>query len=317
IWWCWQVRNPNLWGFAGAASATVTLKEGENLELSCAFSTRGDSNSSLQWLNPRGFTIFLNDRRVLRDPRYKLLRYSEKELSIRLSNVTVHDEGIYSCFHYGRRFKNHSQKVEILAAPSVPVLEASRDAGRGIRLSCHTQGCKPQPRISWLLDNGIELPGDSRHQLGVDGKKWSSSSTLRVLRFSPKATANCTVQHPALRGHSLVASFHFQDLPRAAAAPAPGSPQYQGFYSLIIFPFNSSILFLYSFLIHSLSIPYQFLLIPMSFPYRLYFILFYWGFFLLTLKNYYFYYIFLFIFIFIFLFIYTLHQMYTAGWSGQ
>ncbi|NWV69217.1 CRTAM protein, partial [Malurus elegans] len=185
---------------------------------------------ALQWLNPRGFTIFLNDQRVLRDPRYTLLRYSEEELSIRLSNVTVHDEGVYSCFHYGRHFKNRSQKVEILAAPSLPVLEASRDAGRGIRLSCHTQGCKPQPRISWLLDNGIELPGDTRHQLGADGKKWSSSSTLRVLRFNPKATASCTVQHPALREHSLVASFHFQDLPSAedgeVTSPSedPGNP---------------------------------------------------------------------------------------------
>lgn len=47
------------------------------------------------------------------------------------------------------------------AAPSQPVLKVSQDAGRGIKLSCYTRGCKPQPQISWLLDNGIELPGKS------------------------------------------------------------------------------------------------------------------------------------------------------------
>ncbi|NXB41627.1 CRTAM protein, partial [Eulacestoma nigropectus] len=181
---------------------------------------------TLQWLNPQNFTIFLNAQRVLRDQRYKFLRYSKDELSIQLSNVTVQDEGIYTCFYYSRHFKRKSQTVEILAAPSHPVLEVSQDAGRGIKLSCYTRGCKPQPQISWLLDNGIELPGDTRHQLGADGKKWSTSSTLRVLSYSPKVTASCIIQHPALRGERLMASFSFQDLPSTAPSPsaAPENP---------------------------------------------------------------------------------------------
>ncbi|NWY14942.1 CRTAM protein, partial [Aphelocoma coerulescens] len=176
---------------------------------------------TLQWLNPHGFTIFLNAQRVLRDQRYKLLRYSRDELSIQLSNVTVQDEGVYRCFYYSRHFKSKSQNVEILAAPSHPVLEVSQDAGGGVKLSCYTQGCKPQPQISWLLDNGIELPGDTRHQLGADGKKWSTSSTLRVLSYSPKVTASCIIQHPALRGERLIASLHFQDLPSTEDAEVP------------------------------------------------------------------------------------------------
>ncbi|XP_062364691.1 cytotoxic and regulatory T-cell molecule [Cinclus cinclus] len=200
-------------GFPEAASASVTLKEGENLNLHCTFSTLSSKNSTLQWLNPDGFTIFLNAQKVLRDQRYKLLLYSKDELSIQLSNVTVHDEGIYSCFYYSSNFQSNRQKVEILASPSHPVLEVSQDEGRGIKLSCSTQGSKPQPQISWLLDNGIELPGDTRHQLGADGKKWSTSSTLRILSYSPQGRASCILQHPALRGERLMASLHFQDLP--------------------------------------------------------------------------------------------------------
>uniref|UniRef100_A0A8C3NWZ7 Cytotoxic and regulatory T cell molecule n=1 Tax=Cyanoderma ruficeps TaxID=181631 RepID=A0A8C3NWZ7_9PASS len=201
-------------GFPGAASDSVTLREGENLNLHCALSS-GD-NSTLQWVNPRGFTIFFNAQRVLRDPRYKLLHYSKDKLSIRLSNVTVQDTGTYSCFSYSSHFQSKSRNVQILAAPSQPVLEVSQDSGRGIKLSCHTQGCKPQPQISWLLDNGIELQGDTRHQLGPGGKKWSTSSTLRILSYSPKVTASCIIQHPALGGERLVASFPFQDLPSTA-----------------------------------------------------------------------------------------------------
>ncbi|KAL2295819.1 hypothetical protein Nmel_017343, partial [Mimus melanotis] len=200
-------------GFPGAAGDSVTLKEGENLKLPCTFSSLSSNNSSLQWLNPAGFTIFLNAQQVLRDQRYKLLHYSQDELSIQLSNVTVQDEGNYSCFYYSRHFQSKRQNVEILAAPSHPVLEVSQDAGRGINLSCHTQGSKPQPQISWLLDNGIELAGDTRHQLGADGKKWSTSSTLRILSYSPQVTASCILQHPALRGGRLMASLPFQDLP--------------------------------------------------------------------------------------------------------
>nr|XP_041576910.1 cytotoxic and regulatory T-cell molecule [Taeniopygia guttata] len=200
-------------GFPGAASDSVTLKEGENLNLHCNFSTPGNNNFTLQWSNPQGFTIFLNTHQVLRDQRYKLLRYSKDELSIQLSNLTVQDAGIYSCFYYRGHVQSKSQNVEILAAPSHPVLEVSQDEGRGIKLSCYTHGGRPQPQISWLLDNGIELPGDTRHQLGADGKKWSTRSTLRILSFSPKVTASCVTQHPALGARRLVASLHLQHLP--------------------------------------------------------------------------------------------------------
>ncbi|NXG77119.1 CRTAM protein, partial [Baryphthengus martii] len=158
---------------------------------------------------------------ALRDQRYKLIHYSRDELSIQLSNVTVHDEGVYKCFYYGTPFKSKNKTVEVLAAPSNPVLEVSQDTERSITLSCYTQGCKPQPQITWLLDNGIELPGDTKHKLEADGKKWSTSSTLTILAHGPNSTASCIVHHQALRGEKLMASFRFEDLPRTGTAGYP------------------------------------------------------------------------------------------------
>ncbi|NXX02204.1 CRTAM protein, partial [Larus smithsonianus] len=159
--------------------------------------------------------IFLT---ALRDERYKLIRYSKDELSIQLSNITVDDEGVYKCFYYGIPFKSKNKTVKVLAAPSNPVLEVSRDTESSITLSCYTQGCKPQPQITWLLDNGIELPGDTKHKLEANGKKWTATSTLTVLAYGPNSTASCIVRHQALREEKLMASFRFEDLPRIGTA---------------------------------------------------------------------------------------------------
>ncbi|XP_009467807.1 PREDICTED: cytotoxic and regulatory T-cell molecule [Nipponia nippon] len=205
--------------FPGVGSETVTLKEGEDLNLRCTLSS--DDGSARQWLNPHGFAIFLNTQRALRDQRYKLIHYSKDELSIQLSNVTVYDEGVYKCFYYGTPFKSKNKSVEVLAAPSNPVLEVSQDTERSITLSCYTQGCKPQPQITWLLDNGIELPGDTTHKLEADGKKWTTTSTLTVLAYGPSSTASCIVRHRALRGERLMASFQFEALPRTVTKTSP------------------------------------------------------------------------------------------------
>ncbi|XP_065553139.1 cytotoxic and regulatory T-cell molecule isoform X2 [Lathamus discolor] len=211
--------------FPEAGGETVTLKEGEDLNLRCTLSS--DDGSARQWLNPHGFAIFLNTQRALRDQRYKLIHYSKDELSIQLSNITVHDEGVYKCFYYGIPFKSKDKAVKVLAAPSNPVLEVSRDTERSVILSCYTRGCKPQARITWLLDNGIELPGDTKHKLEADGKKWTTTSTLTVLAYGPNSTASCIIHHQALREEKLMASFQFEDLARTVAKPnpAPSNPE--------------------------------------------------------------------------------------------
>ncbi|NWY65057.1 CRTAM protein, partial [Erithacus rubecula] len=162
---------------------------------------------TLQWLNPDGFTIFLNAQRVLRDQRYKLLHYSKDELSIQLSNLTVQDEGIYSCFYYSKHFQSKRHNVRILAAPSHPVLEVSQDEGRGIKLSCYTQGSKPQPQISWLLDNGLELSGkkmlQGTEECGTRSTAFPAVQAAKILIFGEEEhpRLGCTRWHCATTLH--------------------------------------------------------------------------------------------------------------------
>ncbi|XP_062450586.1 cytotoxic and regulatory T-cell molecule [Rhea pennata] len=198
--------------FPEVDSETVTLREGEDLKLHCSLGS--DNSSARQWLNPHGFAIFLNTQQGLRDQRYRLIHYSKEELSIQLSNVTVHDEGVYKCFYYSTPFKTKNETVEVLAAPSKPVVEASQDTDKSITLSCYTKGSKPQPQITWLLDNGMELPGDTKHKLEADGKKWTTISRLTVLAYRPNSTSSCIVRHEVLGEEKLTASFRFESFTR-------------------------------------------------------------------------------------------------------
>uniref|UniRef100_A0A8C9N185 Ig-like domain-containing protein n=1 Tax=Serinus canaria TaxID=9135 RepID=A0A8C9N185_SERCA len=194
--------------FPGAASDSVALKEGENLNLNCTFSSPSSNNFTLQWLNPRNFTIFLNAQQG----KYQLLRYAQGELSIQLSNLSQQDEGTYRCLHYTRHVQTKRQKVEILGkflSPGVGFV--SRGAGQRQLLKS-----TPEFVLILLLAQSPPVAGDTRHQLGADGKSWSTRSTLRILNYSPGVTASCIIQHPALGPRSLVATFPFQDLPSAS-----------------------------------------------------------------------------------------------------
>lgn len=53
--------SPLAGDFPGAGSETVTLKEGEDLNLRCTLSS--DGSSARQWLNPHNFSIFLDTHR--------------------------------------------------------------------------------------------------------------------------------------------------------------------------------------------------------------------------------------------------------------
>ncbi|XP_075765784.1 cytotoxic and regulatory T-cell molecule-like [Pelodiscus sinensis] len=198
--------------FQEVHTETVTVEEGQDLSLPCAF-PRGHE-FALEWVNPRGFIIFLNNNRGLKDERYKLIHYSKNKLSISLSKVTIQDEGTYKCNCYDRTVKTKEVNVIVLAAPSKPVLEVSEIRTDGeeekIVLSCLTWGSKPPPQITWLLDNGLEVYGDTKHKFEHDGKKCNTTSTLTVRAYNQDSTASCVIHHETVQEGKLTASFQFK-----------------------------------------------------------------------------------------------------------
>ncbi|XP_074833163.1 cytotoxic and regulatory T-cell molecule [Carettochelys insculpta] len=209
---CIMALLPLQGDFLEVHTETITVEEGQELSLTCALP--GDHKPTLQWEDPRGFTIFLDNKRGLKDPRYKLIHCSKNKLSISLSKVMTQDEGTYKCKCYDTACKTKEVNVTVLAAPSKPVLEVSdiRTDGKEekIVLSCLTLGSKPPPQITWLLDNGLEVYGDIKHKFEHNGKKCNTTSTLIVRAYNRDSTASCVIRHETLRGEKLTASFQFE-----------------------------------------------------------------------------------------------------------
>ncbi|KAL8173663.1 UNVERIFIED_CONTAM: hypothetical protein K2H54_015031 [Gekko kuhli] len=200
--------------FLEAPIENLTVVEGQDLDLHCLVA--GDNTSALQWSSPRWFVIFLDRQRGLKDKRYKLINSSKDQLSIRISNITTDDEGPYTCYHYGAAVTTKQVNVTVLAAPSRPLLEELTTRVHGgeekIVLRCSTWGSKPPPRITWRLDNGVELFGDTQHQCESNGKKCNATSTLTVHTFSQKSTVTCVVRHKALGSGNLTAAVHLSHI---------------------------------------------------------------------------------------------------------
>nr|XP_033774708.1 cytotoxic and regulatory T-cell molecule [Geotrypetes seraphini] len=210
----------------------ITVEEGEMLALKCLVSF--DAEAALQWSTPLGFVVFFNNQKVLKDRRYELIHYSQNELSISLSNVTVQDEGLYTCFHYTHPLQSKKVYVTVVAPPSKPMLEASvHDGEETITLTCSTFGSKPPPKMSWLLDNGIEIYGEMEHRFERDGKKCQTSSALVIGAYHRGAVVTCVVQHESLKPGTLITDFRLTsfsttevltDVPELVPATSP-SPQ--------------------------------------------------------------------------------------------
>ncbi|XP_048449833.1 cell adhesion molecule 3-like, partial [Rhincodon typus] len=83
---------------------TVTLK--------CT--VQENDNSSLQWSNPAQQTLYFDGKKALRDNRIQLVHYSPNELTISISNMTLNDEGTYTCSIFTMPVLTAPARVQVL-----------------------------------------------------------------------------------------------------------------------------------------------------------------------------------------------------------
>ncbi|XP_026564934.1 cytotoxic and regulatory T-cell molecule [Pseudonaja textilis] len=194
--------------FAQVLMEHLCLEEGQNLDLHCV-NSKGNT-SALEWKDPSGFTIFFNHWHGTEKGRYQLLHYSNDSLSIRLSNVTRHDEGLFTCLYYSENIGTKLVNVTVWAPPSRPLLEDLRatvnQTEENIVLRCSTEGSWPAPQITWLLQNGMEIFGNTQHQL--EEKRFHSISKLSIYAFPRGSVVSCVIYHKALGKRNLTVTLH-------------------------------------------------------------------------------------------------------------
>ncbi|XP_049582155.1 cell adhesion molecule 2 isoform X1 [Syngnathus scovelli] len=176
----------------------VTALEGSAANMTCRVDF--NDNTSLQWSNPAQQTLFFGDKKALRDNRIELVRASWQELTIRINDVSLADEGQYTCSLFTMPVKTTKAFLTVLGVPERPKITGFTSPaleGESITLTCTTTGSKPAAQLRWFR-NDKEVQGTT--EVTASGKSLTVRSSLRfqVERGDDLVAYTCMVEHVSL-----------------------------------------------------------------------------------------------------------------------
>uniref|UniRef100_A0A3Q0RZT3 Cell adhesion molecule 1 n=1 Tax=Amphilophus citrinellus TaxID=61819 RepID=A0A3Q0RZT3_AMPCI len=178
----------------------VSVVEGEMAIISCR--VKNNDDSVIQLLNPNRQTIYFRDMRPLKDSRFQLVNFSDNELRVSLSNVSLSDEGRYVCQLYTDPPQEAYADITVLIPPGNPIIEARDEVlseGNETEMTCTAMSSKPAAVIRWMKGDK-ELPGKPKVELTYD-KMYTVTSrlTFTVSRDDDGVPVVCIVDHPAVK----------------------------------------------------------------------------------------------------------------------
>uniref|UniRef100_A0A8C4T713 Cell adhesion molecule 1b n=1 Tax=Erpetoichthys calabaricus TaxID=27687 RepID=A0A8C4T713_ERPCA len=181
----------------------VSVVEGETATISCR--VKDNDDSVIQLLNPNRQTIYFRDVRPLKDSRFQLVNFTDNELRVALSNVSISDEGRYVCQLYTDPPQEAYAEITVLVPPGNPMIESREDIineGNETEITCSVTGSKPAAKIRWL--KGVQhLETSSRNSsIKEDDEKMytvTSKVTLTVTKDDDGVPVICMVDHPAVK----------------------------------------------------------------------------------------------------------------------
>uniref|UniRef100_A0A1A8K2I3 Cell adhesion molecule 1 n=1 Tax=Nothobranchius kuhntae TaxID=321403 RepID=A0A1A8K2I3_NOTKU len=178
----------------------VAVVEGETAIISCR--VKNNDDSVIQLLNPNRQTIYFRDMRPLKDARFQLVNFSENELRVSLSNVSLSDEGRYVCQLYTDPPQEAYADITVLIPPGNPIIEAREEVlseGNKTEMTCSAMSSKPAATIRWMKGNK-ELAGKPKVELTYD-KMYTVTSRVAftVSKEDDGVPVICIVDHPAVK----------------------------------------------------------------------------------------------------------------------
>ncbi|XP_037543650.1 cytotoxic and regulatory T-cell molecule [Nematolebias whitei] len=175
----------------------VTVVKGQTVTFRCTMTNA--HRTHVEWKNPDGHIMFFNERKVLWDKRYSIVKLSQSEFSISISNVSFKDGGNYTCCQYKQKPVEKTVELTVLDHPRLSV---TKHEGKHV-IKCSAQGNHHPPQISWEFDHQPEF---TAHGLNVhhEDKKYVSTDFLHVYPVKNRVTVKCLVRHPALHNKTLM-----------------------------------------------------------------------------------------------------------------
>ncbi|XP_029106829.1 cell adhesion molecule 1 isoform X1 [Scleropages formosus] len=189
-----KVQSQNL------VTDNVSVVEGDVATISCR--VKNNDDSVIQLLNPNRQTIYFKDLRPLKDSRFQLVNFSDNELRVSLSNVSLSDEGRYVCQLYTDPPQEAYADITVLVPPDNPIMKSREDIvseGNETEITCIATGSKPASTIRWMKGDK-ELQGKSEVQHTYDRMfTVISRLMLTVTREDDGIPVVCIVDHPAVK----------------------------------------------------------------------------------------------------------------------
>ncbi|XP_032304296.1 cell adhesion molecule 2 isoform X3 [Coturnix japonica] len=186
----------------------VTVVEGGTANLTCRVDQ--NDNTSLQWSNPAQQTLYFDDKKALRDNRIELVRASWHELSISVSDVSLSDEGQYTCSLFTMPVKTSKAFLTVLGVPEKPQITGFTSPvmeGERMQLTCKTSGSKPAADIRWFKNDKEVKDVKYLKEEDANRKTFTVSSTMDFLadRNDDGAVVSCRVDHESLNSTPQIA----------------------------------------------------------------------------------------------------------------
>ncbi|XP_073440547.1 cell adhesion molecule 2 isoform X3 [Dendrobates tinctorius] len=208
----------------------VTAIEGGTVNLTCRVDQ--NDNTSLQWSNPAQQTLYFDDKKALRDNRIELVRASWHELSISVSDVTLSDEGQYTCSLFTMPVKTSKAFLTVLGVPEKPHISGYSSPvmeGDPIRLTCKTSGSKPAADIRWFKGDQEITDVEKKQERDSNGKTFTVISVLdfRGDRKDDGTVVSCRVDHDSLNStpHIATQALDIHYTPTVKIHPSTPVPQ--------------------------------------------------------------------------------------------
>ncbi|XP_075710584.1 cell adhesion molecule 2 isoform X2 [Rhinoderma darwinii] len=212
------------------ATQNVTAIEGGTVNLTCRVDQ--NDNTSLQWSNPAQQTLYFDDKKALRDNRIELVRASWHELIISISDVTLSDEGQYTCSLFTMPVKTSKAFLTVLGVPEKPHITGYTSPvmeGDLIRLTCKTSGSKPAADIRWFKGDQEITDVEKKQERDGNGKTFTVISVLdfRGDRKDDGAIVSCRVDHESLNStpHIAIQPIDIHYTPTVKILPSTPVPQ--------------------------------------------------------------------------------------------
>uniref|UniRef100_A0A8D0GLJ2 Cell adhesion molecule 1 n=1 Tax=Sphenodon punctatus TaxID=8508 RepID=A0A8D0GLJ2_SPHPU len=187
----------------------VTVVEGEVATISCR--VKNSDDSVIQLLNPNRQTIYFRDFRPLKDSRFQLVNFSNSELRVSLTNVSVSDEGRYFCQLYTDPPQETYTTITVLVPPRNLMIDIQKETdveGEEIELNCTAMASRPATTIRWFKGSK-ELTGKSEVERWSDMFTVTSQLSFMVRREDDGVPVVCQVEHPAVKE---LQTMHYLDV---------------------------------------------------------------------------------------------------------